>query len=371
MDRVWFHPSELSGFIATAPSRLGGREWGLAGIAAILGAVLTATTLAIGGAFDGGNDSNALPRLTIIGGDTAEVSQIVERAAPSVVTVQGETAFGEVTASGVSIGRSQVLTSASLLAGAAPMVTVATPEGRALRATVAGLDPETDLALVIVEPRQGRDLTPAELGSAETLVVGQSVVALGMTGGGHHWTSPGVVSALDRLTTSTAGVTMAGLVETNIATAERVGGGALLDAGGSVIGILSRSAPGHALPIDVASDIADQLETNGRARHGWLGLDAVDAPDHDGGGARVTSIVPGGPADAAGIAVGDVIVVVGTDEISGAADLAAAISRRRPADPVGVTLWRAMKRVRRDVDLGESVPSTTPPAREASAPAPA
>ena len=142
LDRVWFHPSELSGFIAAAPSRLGGREWGLAGVAALLGAVLTASVLAIAGAFDGGTETATLPRLTIVGGDTAEVSQIVERAAPSVVTVQGQTAFGDVTGSGVSIGRSQVLTSASLLTGAAPTVTVATPDGRALRATIAGLDPD-------------------------------------------------------------------------------------------------------------------------------------------------------------------------------------------------------------------------------------
>jgi len=363
LDRVWFHPSELSGFIAAAPARLGGREWSLAGVAALLGAVLTVVALAVAGAFDDGSDSATLPRLTVVGGGTADVAEIVEQAAPSIVAVHGVNAFGVVTGSGVSIGRSQVLTSATLLNGATPMVTVTTPDGRVLDAMVAGLDPETDLALLTVQTRQGRDLTPAELGSTESLVVGQSVVAFGMTGGDHRWASPGVVSALDRLATTPAGVTMAGLVEIDVEPAERVGGGALLDAGGAVIGILSRSAPGHALPIDVASDIADQLATNGRARHGWLGLDAEDAGDRDGGGARVTAVVPGGPADTAGIAVGDVIVVVGTDDISDASDLAAAISRRRPTDPVDVTLWRGTKRVRRDVDLGESIPTpASPPA---------
>ena len=78
---------------------------------------------------------------------------------------------------------------------------------------------------------------------------------------------------------------------------------------------------------------------------------------------RVTTVVAAGPADAAGLVVGDVIVDVGTDRITDMGDLIAAVARRRPGDPVGVTLWRSSRRLRRDVDLAEKalVPPVSPP----------
>ncbi|MEX0663434.1 MAG: trypsin-like peptidase domain-containing protein [Acidimicrobiia bacterium] len=354
LDRVWFHPSELSGFTAAVPTRLGGREWGLAGVAALLGAIVTVVVLGAGGALDGNAGTDPSSRLSAVAGGSSSVLELVENAAPSIVSVRAVTAFGAVTGSGVAVGRTQVLTSAHLVGGLST-VTVSTADD-ALEATVKGVDLETDLALLIVDTRQGRNLPPAVLGSTDDLAVGQGVVAIGMTGGDHRWARPGVVSAQSRLVTTSSGVVMAGLLETDLEPGAMVGGGALLDTDGAVIGILSRAALGHALPIEVASDVADQLATGGRARHGWLGIDAVDAGDRARGGARVTAIEAGGPAAAAGIEVGDVIVVVGTDRVSDTADLAAAVSRRRPSDPVGVTLWRGDKRIHRDVDLGERMP---------------
>lgn len=346
--------------MAAAPARLGGREWGLAGIAALLGAVVTVIVLAVAGAFEG-NARPVVSHLTPVGDDTTDVATIVEQAAPSVLSIHVVSAgFMEASGSGVAIGRKQVLTSATLVNGASPVVTVATPDGRVLEGMVAGVDTDTDLALVIVQLDGGRDLTPAALGAADSLVVGQTVVAMGRTSG-DPWASPGVVSALGQLATSASGAAMAGLVQTDVSPGDAIGGGALLDASGEVVGILTRAAPGNALPIEVARDVADQLETSGRARHGWLGLEVTDAGDRPGGGARVTVVTTGGPAEHAGIQVGDVITVVGADRISDAADLAAAISRRRANDPVGVTLWRADKRVRKDVDLGDRT-DTTPAA---------
>jgi len=356
LDRVWFHPSELSGYMAATPARLGGLEWGLAGVAALLGAVVTVLVLAVGGALDGDSARLTSSHLTAVGGPGGDVAKIVEVAAPSIVAVRVATPMGVASGSGVALGRTQVLTSASLLAGvAADSVTVSTPDGRVLDATISGTDADTDLALLLVETRGDAHLTPAELGATDPLVVGQAVIALGIASGDHRWAGPGVVNAVNRLATSTSGVAMAGLVETDVNPGAAVGGGALLDATGAVVGILVRSAPGRALPIDVARDIADQLATNGRARHGWIGVVTEDAGDRPGGGARVTAVVAGSPAEAAGIAVGDVIVVVGKDHVSDTPDLLAAETRRRPDDPVGVTLWRGSKRMHRDVDLGERV----------------
>ena len=354
LDRVWFHPSELSGLTAAAPTRLGDREWGVAAVAALLGAIVTVVVLGAAGVFEG-TGTVASSQLSAVGGGSTSVLELVEGAAPSVVSVQTMTAFGVMTGSGVAVGRTQVLTSAQLV-GATPMASVTT-SGEVLEATVAGVDAETDLALLIIDPGQGHNLTPARLGSSEELRVGEGVVAIGMTGGDHRWARPAVVSALSRLVDTPNGVLMPGLVETDLQPSVVIGGGALLDTNGEVVGILLRASLGHALPIEVARDVADQLATGGRARHGWIGLDAVDAVEHGGGGARVTAVNEGGPAEAAGIRVGDVIVVVGTDDITDTADLSAAVFRRRPRDPVGVTLWRGDKRIHRDVDLGERAPA--------------
>ena len=343
--------------MAASPARPGGLEWGLAGVAALLGAVVTVLVLAVGGALDGDSGRLTSTHLTAVDGTGGDVAEIVAAAAPSIVAVRVATPMGAVTGSGVTLGRTQVLTSGSLLAGAvAGSVTVSTPDGRVLDGTIAGIDADTDLALLIIETRSGAHLTPAQLGATDPLVVGQPVVALGIASGDHRWAGTGVVNAVDRLATNASGLVMAGLVETDTSPGAAVGGGALLDANGAVVGILVRSAPGRAVPIDVARDIADQLATNGRARHGWIGVVTEDAGDRPGGGARVTAVVAGSPAAAAGIAVGDVIVVVGKDQVSDTPDLLAAETRRRPSDPVGVTLWRESKRMRRDVDLGERTP---------------
>jgi putative serine protease PepD len=269
-----------------------------------------------------------------------------------------QTAAGVVAGSGVALGRTQVLTSASLLAGAT-RATVSTADGRVLDASVLGSDPTTDLALLALDDGGGRgvetkrQLRPARLGSTDELAVGQTVVAFGMAGGDHRWVSRGVVSALDRLFEMPSGVVLPGLVETDIDPGDAPGGGALLDASGAVIGILTRIAPGRAVRIEEARDVADQLATTGTVHHGWLGLDAVDAGDRPGGGARVTAMTARGPADAAGLAVNDVIVRVGNERVTDLADLIAAVARRRPGDPVEITFWRMTRRMHREVQLAE------------------
>jgi putative serine protease PepD len=267
---------------------------------------------------------------------------------------------GPVGGSGVVFGRAEVLTSATLLGTTSAGLTISTSDGRVLNATVVGTDVDTDLALLRVDLQKGADLSPARLGSTDALAVGQTVVALGKTDADKRWTGRGVVNAVDRVYTTRAGTLMAGLIETDADPGDTVGGGALLDASGAVIGIIMRAAPGHALPIEVARDVASQLTNAGMVHHGWLGADAVDAGTRPGGGALVTSVVPGGPAAKAGIAPGDVIVQVGEDRVTDRADLLGAISRRRSTDTIGVAFWRATKRLHRDVQL--SNPSAKPTA---------
>ena len=225
LDRVWFHPSEISAYLAAspeppAPSHTG---WGRAAVAAIVGAVATVAVLAIAGVL-GSDSTTTTPAglATAVSGFTDQpVAQVVGDTSASVVGVRVVAAVpgaAPTSASGVVLGRTEVLTVASVISGAVA-VTISTG-GRVLNADVVGTDPDTDLAVLRVK---GGELSPARLGAARELVVGQDIVALGAAGGDHRWVSTGVVSALDRMTVTSAGKVLAGLVETNVRATRRGG----------------------------------------------------------------------------------------------------------------------------------------------------
>jgi putative serine protease PepD len=323
-------------------------------VAAVLGAVVTVVALAGAGVLEGGAGPvtpAGVVTAVSVGGDDDSIAELVASSGASVVAVRVtglDPAAPPITASGVALGRREVLTGAGVVAGAVT-VTVAT-DGRVLDAEVVGVDADTDVALLRV--REG-DLPPARLGEADELSVGQSVFGLGIAGGDHRWVGRGIVSSLDRMVPTMTGGVLAGLVETDLRPGTAVPGGALLDASGAVVGILSGAAPGRAVPIEWARDVADQLATNGVARHGVLGVQAVDAGDRPGGGARVTGVLPGGPAEVAGLHSADVVTAVGGERITDVADLVAAVARRRPGDPVVVVLWRGEDRRRVEANLGD------------------
>lgn len=340
-----------------------------------MGGVVVTVALVTAGAFEGGNPTNSPAARTAT---TNAITSVATHPAERLVTDGGSSVVAvrvAVTgvaapsvASGVVITPERVLTIASLLpdvntiGDTTPAVTVATIDGEVLRAEVVGIDPETDLALLILP---GATLPAARLARGDGLTVGQSVLALGAAGGNHRWASRGVVAALDRLVGTPGGIAFAGLIETDVDMTNVAAGGALLNDRGELVGILSRIAPGHALPIGMASDVADQLATNGRAHHGWLGIVVSDAGDQTGGGARVEIVVPGSPAEAAGLVPGDVVSACGSDGVTDTADLMAAMLRRRPGDPVAIMVWRDGKKQRMEVSLGErpgSPPSGGAPA---------
>jgi putative serine protease PepD len=372
LDRVWFHPSELSAQLgnevpATAPGPPR-RDWGLATLTAAAAVLATLAVVAATGGFSGDASDRASVSIAtaVLGlGSGDAVTDLVAESRASIVSVRAagaDPAVAPTTGSGVALGRTEVLTAASILTNAVS-VTVAT-DGRVLTATVLGIDTSTDLALLDV-PDGG--LGAAPLGSSDDLDVGQMVVGVGVVGGDHRWAGQGLVSSIGRLVTTTSGIVMAGLVETDLEPGQSVAGGALLDGNGEVVGILTAAAPGHAVPIDWARDLAEQLATSGHARHGYLGVDAVDAGEVGGGGARVSVVAGESPAAAAGLRQGDVITALGGERITDFADLVTAVAQLRPGDPVDVMVTRGSERVRLKATLGERT-LPTPVATLTSAP---
>ncbi|HEY2998508.1 MAG TPA: PDZ domain-containing protein, partial [Acidimicrobiales bacterium] len=142
-------------------------------------------------------------------------------------------------------------------------------------------------------------------------------------------------------------------------------GGALVNADGQVVGINTAIASlaqgttsqggnigvGFAIPIDSARDIADQLVTNGKVTHAFLGVRIADTTSGDG--ALVGSVEAGQPAAQAGLQQGDVITKIGDQAVTDAADLTAAIRTFKPGDKVTVTYTRDGNEHTADVTLAE------------------
>ena len=350
LDRVWFHPSEVGAAIAawrsggtSPPSPPRRREWGFAVLVAVLSVAATVGVLALAGVFSGQRDTTSRASVATALPSPPEVrdwADVTDDAAPSIVSVRVDGPTGETLGSGVALDGSRVLTSASLV-GQATTITVASHGGHLNAARVLGTDAATDVTLLEVS---GGNLTAARTDPSDALRVGDSILALGMDGDSQPQPAQGIVSALHRVAPLPAGGVLPSLVATNATVPAIDGGGALIDSNGGVVGILSAAVPGNAVPIDLAQQVALQLENSGEVQHGWLGVAAVDASNRPGGGAQITVVMPGSPAAQAGLAPGDVVTQISTSEISDrvndAGDLVAGVEELNPGDPVTITAWR-------------------------------
>jgi serine protease Do len=204
-----------------------------------------------------------------------------------------------------------------------------------LVAQVIGTDPNTDIALLKVEPPEGEELPFVEFGdsSGDTAEVGDWVMAMGNPLGQGFSVSAGIISARNRELSGTYD----DYIQTDAAINRGNSGGPLFDMEGRVIGvntaILSPTGGsigiGFAMSSDVVTNVVDQLQEFGETRRGWLGVriqdvtpDMVDAIDglDEARGALVTD-VPEGPAMDAGMEAGDVILVFDGVEIEDTREL--------------------------------------------------
>jgi S1-C subfamily serine protease len=227
-------------------------------------------------------------------------------------------------------------------------------DGTERRADVIGADALSDLAVLRVLPTE-EHLQAAALGDAERLRVGQLVVAVGSPLGLAGSVTAGVVSALGRsLTTRSAGGArlIENVIQTDAALNPGNSGGALADSSGAVIGINTAVAGvglGLAVPIDDATRrIIAALLHDGRVRRAWLGIAGAHRPlpprlarrlDRRGGIA-VAEVVPGSPADGAGLRSGDLILDVGGKPVSDAADLQRLMLDEAIGKPLAIRILR-------------------------------
>ena len=232
---------------------------------------------------------------------------------------------------------------------AADQVEVALSDGRRLPAKVVGTDPETDLAVLKID---ARNLTPIVWGHADTLQIGDFVLAIGNPFGVGQTVTMGIVSALGR---SNLGINvLESFIQTDAAINPGNSGGALVDANGYLVGINSAIYSkgggslgiGFAIPETIARQVMEQIIQHGAVARGWIGIEPQDIPPDAAaamglkGGAFVAGLLRGSPGDRAGVHPGDVLVSLNGTPIQNAANALAQIASTHPGQTIHLKLMR-------------------------------
>jgi S1-C subfamily serine protease len=359
-----------------------------------------------GGGGGGGGDER---RVVIQAENGAfDAQAIYESAAPGVVTVrsvlggdgtpdifgggggQGEGSGFVISDDGEILTNAHVVTDADTAGvqtgplNEAREVFVQFPDRNQVEAEIVGFDPFADVALLQVDP-EGLDLQPLPLGSENDVEVGEGVAAIGSPFGQDQSLSVGIVSASDRSIQSLTDFRIEGAIQTDASINPGNSGGPLLDAEGEVVGINQQiqtssggnEGVGFAVPIDLAERSLDDLRDDGEVSYAYAGVETTDlypqlAEELDldaDSGALVSEVVPGGPADEAGLqggtgdpirfqaqeidAGGDLILAVDGEEIESNFDLPRIISLLEPGDEVTLEIIRDGEEQELDLTLGE------------------
>jgi S1-C subfamily serine protease len=334
-------------------------------------------------------------------GDGFDPQQIYKQEAPGVVTVVslfGSDSLEDLDDASAGVGSGFVLNGEGEIATNAHVVTtgdvpdlrkartvyVEFADGNQVDAEVRGYDPESDIALLKVDP-EGLTLRPLPLGNSAEVAVGTPVAAIGSPFSERQSLSVGVVSAVDRSITGLTAFQIAGAIQTDAAINPGNSGGPLVDADGEVIGINQQiktnsgggEGVGFAVPVDVAKRALEQLREDGSVEYAYLGVETVaiypqlrerfDLPVGDG--AWVQDVVADGPADKAGLrggkngetvfqvrsyrSGGDVITKIDGRPVDDPDDLSQAVALLDPGSTVTLEAWQDGKRRDVRIKLGD------------------
>ncbi|MGO9019310.1 MAG: DegQ family serine endoprotease [Syntrophobacteraceae bacterium] len=375
------------------------------GIKTIMGVAVTCALagLCVSGMFDGIGRAAVEPDAAHprIGSEQPVISSpftaLAEKCTPSVVNVKvtkvEKTGFGEMqipapfrdffnqpwsqqlpqdrtvqgAGSGVIISKDgYILTNNHVVEGAKEL-TVTLADKDEFKAQVVGRDPKTDIAIIKIDA--GENLPAANIGDSDQIKVGDWVLAIGNPFGLGDTVTSGIVSAKGR-------VIGAGpyddFIQTDASINPGNSGGPLFNMKGEVIGINTAIIPegqgiGFAIPVNTAKSLIPQLEANGEVTRGYLGVNiqSID-PDlakalklEQSKGALVAEVVPGGPADKAGIKAGDVIVSFDGKSVHDSHDLPAMVAAATIGRQVPVTLVRNGKEIKIDAVVAKLESSGT------------
>jgi S1-C subfamily serine protease len=333
------------------------------------------------------------PKTTGLVGDEVINVKIYSQAAPAVANIvtrnlEYDVFMEPVPVEGAGSGfiidpRGYIMTNYHVVQGA-QAISVTLGDRSHYEAKFIGADQRNDVALVKIDPKD-RKLPALTMGDSDHLQVGQHVLAIGNPFGFQSTLTTGVVSALGRTVQTSDTTIIDGAIQTDAAINQGNSGGPLLNSHGEVIGINSAiytpsgttAGIGFAIPISTARQIAEELITEGRVRRATMGIEAsvLSAPVAEAlklpvqEGLLIQRVLPGSPAERAGLRGGnrqailgmrrillggDVLTAIDGRPVTDQMDLSLALNRKRPGDTVKVEYYRGGQKMEATVTLGEA-----------------
>lgn len=328
---------------------------GLNGVATRLGlaCMATLTVLILSGSPDayGQEDLRQTPLV-----------RAIERAKPSVVNIHSEktltspdTRFGQIETSrrvnGMGTGvvfdpRGYIITNQHVIDGV-EKIRVTLNDKSVHSAKLVSFDRENDLAVIKIEPSE--PMKVITIGTSEDLMVAEPVLAVGNAYGYDYTVTQGIISSLHRDVQLNDSQQYRDLIQTDASINPGNSGGPLLNAYGQMIGInvavrAEAQGIGFAIPVDKVLDVTAKLMNSERLSGVWHGIVAGPTPENRTG-LLVAEVKSGSPAEAAGLAVGDLIVQIDDVKIERALDLERVLIDARPGQSLAVELERGEKTV--------------------------
>jgi S1-C subfamily serine protease len=367
--RTWPFPPQVAspeGDGARRPLRRGHRRY-RAGSAAV---ILAAAVAGLGAGHVMVGSSTANPANTTAA--TLSLAQVEAKVDPGLVDVVSTLDYGQSEAAGTGIVLSpsgEVLTNNHVVEGATSIAVTDIGNGKTYTATVVGYSVTSDVAVIKLQGASG--LRTASLGNSSTVAAGESVVAIGNAGGagGTPSAAPGTVTNLDQSITASdessgSAEQLTGLVETNADIQPGDSGGPLVNASGQVVAIDTAASStfefqfvgsqnasgtkGYAIPINKALSLAEQIESGKSSlsvhigNSAFLGVEVAStaayyASEPAASGATVVGVLPGSPADEAGLASGATITSVGGHTVASPTSLKDIMDQLHPGQKVTVS----------------------------------
>jgi S1-C subfamily serine protease len=344
------------------PHRRRGGLWLMALVAAVAGALAALGVAALVGD-DDGDAQRIVARPPVSTPDgVMDIQAILDQVEESVVTIETNvTAQGGVfsgAGSGIVLSADGLIMTNAHVISQSDGITVRLFDGAEHDATLVGSEPTSDIAIIRIDGVN--DLSPAQLGESEALLVGEPVIAIGnaLNLGGQPSVTTGIVSAVNRSIDSPEG-RLSDLIQTDAAINPGNSGGPLVDSSGAVVGmntaiIQDSQNIGFAIAIDAAKPILERIQ-NGegeitpdtpRLGVSTVPLDTVDDAVREQleiqaeDGAFVVEVVPDSGADAAGIEQGDVILSVDGEAITSNEQLGEIVQDHSPGDTIEIVVER-------------------------------
>lgn len=312
-------------------------------------------------------------------GDAVDWSSVNQKVAKSVVSISAEVSGGVAKGSGAIIDTDgNIVTNNHVIEGAS-QIQVTLSDGTLYAAKLVGTDATTDLAVIKLESAPS-NLQAVDFADSANLAVGEGVMAIGNPLGYENTATTGIVSALNRPVSVTDESSNADIVTNAIQIDASINpgnsGGPTFNAAGQVVGINSSIATastssssesssesgsigiGFAIPSNLVKRVAQQIVESGKATHAQLGVSissgTATADNETRAGAKVVSVVSGGPAEKAGLKEGDVIVGFNGDTVSSMYSVLGYVRAAAVGDTVKLTVIRSSKVLDVNVTLTEA-----------------